>query len=212
MTGSDRSFGASLLRAVAGGLGLVALVAVLFAAIGMVGRADRPASEDGQDTDDLAGGADEVGGDGAADDADGADDERPSTDETAPDGPDADGLDDPADPSQDADDRDDNFGQPQDDEGRIAPEEVTVQVLDGYRDDGGSAAAAVASQLREEGYPVVAENPAISYEVTTVLWTSGFEAEARQVAAEIDAAEVREQPGNLSTQVHVHVVVGADHG
>jgi hypothetical protein len=51
---------------------------------------------------------------------------------------------------------------------------------------------------------------AIAYEITTVLWSSGAEAMARQVAAEIGAREVRPQPGNLSETVHVHVVVGSD--
>jgi hypothetical protein len=92
------------------------------------------------------------------------------------------------------------------------PATISVQVLDGYQLDGGDAANAIAEQLRTAGYDIIAENPAIAYEVTTVLWTAGFEAQARQVAEEIGAAEVREQPGNLSTQVAVHVVVGADRG
>jgi hypothetical protein len=92
------------------------------------------------------------------------------------------------------------------------PATISVQVLDGYQLDGGDAANAIAEQLRTAGYDVIAENPAIAYEVTTVLWTAGFEAQARQVAEEIGATEVREQPGNLSTEVAVHVVVGADRG
>ncbi|MEX2562610.1 MAG: LytR C-terminal domain-containing protein [Nitriliruptoraceae bacterium] len=93
---------------------------------------------------------------------------------------------------------------------RISPESITVQVLDGYQQDGGDAAGAVTAELRELGYQVVAENPAIAYEITTVLWTEGNEDAARQLAEDIGATEVREQPGNLSAQVTVHVVVGAD--
>jgi hypothetical protein len=104
-------------------------------------------------------------------------------------------------------------GDPSDDsDAGFAPSTISIQVLDGYQRDGGTAASAVTEQLRDAGYQIVAENPAIAYEVTTVLWTAGFEEQARQVAREIGASEVREQPGNLSTQVAVHVVVGADRG
>lgn len=92
----------------------------------------------------------------------------------------------------------------------VDPSTVTVQVLDGYRQDGGTAAGQVTADLRAAGFRVVAENPAIPYEVTTVLWNEGYEEEGRAVAAAIDAPEIRVQPGNLSAQVQVHVVVGAD--
>lgn len=95
---------------------------------------------------------------------------------------------------------------------RIDPASIDLQVLDGYQSDGGAAAASVADQLRRAGYRVVAENPALRYDVTAVLWSQGGEAQARQVAAEIGAAEVRPQPGNLSESVAVHVVVGSDRG
>jgi hypothetical protein len=87
-----------------------------------------------------------------------------------------------------------------------------VQVLDGYQADGGAAADAVAAELADAGYRIVAQNPALLYQVTSVLWTAGNEAAGQQIAAEIGAGEVREQPGNLSTSVMVHVVVGADRG
>jgi hypothetical protein len=94
----------------------------------------------------------------------------------------------------------------------MPPGDISIQVLDGYKTDGGTAARGVAASLRDQGYRVVAENQALSYERTAVLWTEGNEAAARQVAAEIGAAEVRPQPGNLSSAVDVHVVVGADRG
>jgi outer membrane biosynthesis protein TonB len=94
----------------------------------------------------------------------------------------------------------------------IAPGDVSIQVLDGYKADGGAAARAVAATLRDRGYRIIAENQALSYDRTAVLYTAGHEAAGRQVAAEIGAAELRQQPGNLSTSVDVHVVVGADRG
>lgn len=95
---------------------------------------------------------------------------------------------------------------------RADPATISVQVLDGFGQDGGTAADEVAETLVEAGYDLIARNPALAYEVTTVLWTAGNEDAGRQVAAEIGAAEVREQPGNLSSSVAVHVVVGADRG
>ncbi|MFA9432594.1 LytR C-terminal domain-containing protein [Egicoccus sp. AB-alg2] len=94
----------------------------------------------------------------------------------------------------------------------LAPGDVVIQVLDGYKADGGVAARGVAQSLRDQGYRVIAENQALNYQVTTVLWTEGNEAAARQVAAEVGAGDVRPQPGNLSNAVDVHVVVGADRG
>lgn len=94
----------------------------------------------------------------------------------------------------------------------LDPAGISVQVLDGYREDGGAAADEIAGLLEAAGYEVVARNPAIAYELTTVLWTEGHEAAGRQVAEQIGAAESRVQPGNLSEEVDVHVVVGADRG
>ncbi|MEX0706171.1 MAG: LytR C-terminal domain-containing protein [Nitriliruptoraceae bacterium] len=98
------------------------------------------------------------------------------------------------------------------DDARIDPATIRIQVLDGYRTDGGTAAGAVTDELEELGYEVPYENSAIAYDVTTVLWNEGHEAEARQVAEDIEAGDVRVQPGNLDADVMVHVVVGADRG
>ncbi|MEX0835139.1 MAG: LytR C-terminal domain-containing protein, partial [Nitriliruptor sp.] len=94
----------------------------------------------------------------------------------------------------------------------VDPGSVSVQVLDGFKEDGGTAADEVAALLGDEGYQVVARNDALTYEVTTVLYNPGNEDAARQVAAQLGGAEVREQPGNLSTAVDLHVVVGRDRG
>jgi hypothetical protein len=91
------------------------------------------------------------------------------------------------------------------------PAGISIQVLDGVLTDGGEAANAVAQSLRDQGYDVVAVNRARQgYEQTTVFYTTGAEAQARQVAAAIGASAVEEQPGNLSEQVQVHIVVADD--
>lgn len=91
------------------------------------------------------------------------------------------------------------------------PGEVTVQVLDGNAGGDGSTARRVAQELRDLGYRVIAENRARPNTTTSVQYTAGYEAQARQVAAEIGGAEIRQQT-NLSASVMVHVVIGADRG
>jgi hypothetical protein len=226
----EPSLRVSLLRNLAGAVGLVVLVAAVFGVIGMIGRADTPtpvaaeAPDEGDPSD--AEEADEEPSEAEAEAADEAEetDEPAAEDEPEPtpspdeeDGPAADEPEDDGDgPAEEADE------EPAEDEGAdepaeadapaIPPGDISVQVLDGYKTDGGTAARGVATDLREAGYRVVAENQALNYDRTTVLWTDGNEAAARQVAAEIGAAEVRAQPGNLSSAVDVHVVVGADRG
>lgn len=170
----------ALIRNLAAGLGLVLVVGAAFALVGMR-EPGEPARSDGEE----AGEAIEPDGE---QDVDG---EQPAP-EPQPEAP----------PAQEP--------EPEPEDPRIPPESITIQVLDGYQQDGGTAAAGVTAELRDIGYRVVAENPAIAYDITTVLWNEGFEDEARQVAEDLGAAEVREQPGNLSANVTVHVVVGAD--
>jgi hypothetical protein len=223
----EPSLRTSLLRSVGSAIGLVVLVAAIFGVIGMIGRADAPTpvaadlptSEDEAATDDP--------GDAAApaDDAevDDPDAEEPATDEVTADDPVDEATADPAeetadeavtedaaDPEPEPEPEPEATQETQPPAGTIPPGDVSIQVLDGYKADGGTAARSLAHDLREAGYRVIAENQALSYERTTVLWTAGNEAAARQVAREIGAAEVREQPGNLSSAVDVHVVVGAD--
>lgn len=136
-------------------------------------------------------------------------DEPAGSEEPEPEEPDAD-----PDGSEEPDEPEEPEGEPEEPAApdRIDPSTVSVQVLDGYQADGGAAAAAVADELAAAGYRIVARNPAIRYDVTTVLWTAGSEAAARQVAGDIGAPEVRQQPGNLAESVMVHVVIGADRG
>lgn len=221
----DPSFRRSVLRNLAGAVGLVVLVAGIFGVLGMIGREDvdapdlaiddvpsEEASDDGADEPDVTedpdpaddAALDDLADEEPGDDAGDAGVEEPDDGEPAPDA----GSDE--DPASDA--ADDEPEPTPDPPTASNPGEISVQVLDGFGTDGGAAADAVDEQLQDAGYDVVARNPALAYEVTTVLWTDGSEAEARQVAAEIGAAEVREQPGNLSTAVNVHVVIGADRG
>jgi hypothetical protein len=221
---SDASFRAAVVRHLASGVGLVVVVAVVFWAIGSFGgdddgdpaAADGPATEVGRELEAQLEGDDEQSGEPAADDgtndADaGADDAGDDADgESAATADDDDGDD--ADQANTEDEDEADEPDPEPGPPAIDPATISVQVLDGYQEDGGAAANAVAEQLTDEGYDIVARNPALRYDVTTVLWTAGFEDEGRQVAAAIGAAEAREQPGNLSGSVAVHVVVGADRG
>jgi hypothetical protein len=224
--GEEPSLRVSLLRNLAGAVGLVVLVAAVFGVIGMIGRADTPTpvaaeapdgADEADDTEEAD--AEPVPEDGTedADEADepAAEDEPEPT--PSPDEPDE--ADEAAadEPEEAAADEVDEEPAPEDETEEpaapaIPPGDISIQVLDGYKTDGGTAARGVAASLRDQGYRVVAENQALSYERTAVLWTEGNEAAARQVAAEIGAAEVRAQPGNLSSAVDVHVVVGADRG
>jgi len=177
------SASAALIRNLAAGLGLVLVVGAAFALLGTRELRDASATngEESAEPSDPNG------------ESDASDEEQAP----APEPPEPPVVPEEAEPEE-----------PED--ARIPPDSITVQVLDGYQQDGGDAARAVVAELRELGYRVVAENPAIAYEITTVLWTEGNEDAARQIAEDIGAAEVREQPGNLSAQVTVHVVVGAD--
>jgi hypothetical protein len=213
----------SVLRNLGGAVGLVFLVAALFGAIGMIGRADAPTP--------LA--ADGPAGDEATD----APDDAEATEEPAPEETeDADAQTDATDGAEEEDADEAEVVEEEEPEpaateepepepepspepteeqpaaASIPPGDISVQVLDGYKTDGGAAARGIAASLRDDGYRVIAENQALSYDRTTVMWTGGNEAAARQVAAAIGAAEVREQPGNLSSAVDVHVVVGSDRG
>jgi hypothetical protein len=216
---------ATVLRNVGGAIGLVLLVAAIFGAIGMIGRADTPtpvaveqpdrdpenADEGDAPEDPEPDPTDESDDDGAA--------EAESVDPEADEEPtDAEAEEEPAETDEDAEATETEEPEPEPTEeateepapAGVAPDSVSIQVLDGYKSDGGAAARAIAASLRDGGYRIIAENQALSYDRTVVMWTAGNEAAARQVAAAIGAAEVREQPGNLSSAVDVHVGVGAD--
>jgi hypothetical protein len=91
------------------------------------------------------------------------------------------------------------------------PSETSVQVLDA---GGGSTATSdVADVLGGEGYDVVAINPSrVDYDVTTVLYTDGNEAEAEALRARDDRFTAIAPNERLSEGVDLHVVVGPDWG
>jgi aspartate aminotransferase-like enzyme len=73
----------------------------------------------------------------------------------------------------------------------------------------------VVAALREAGFRIAAQNTGRAYDVTTVFYNDGYEAEARRVAQTIDASVVTAMSSlpperRLSTGVNVHVIVGAD--
>jgi hypothetical protein len=93
--------------------------------------------------------------------------------------------------------------------------EVSVQILDGISGGGATAVSRVVATLREAGFRIVAQNTGRAYDVTTVFYSDGFEAEGRRVAQAIGAEVVRamsELPPErrLTSNVNVHVIVGAD--
>lgn len=93
----------------------------------------------------------------------------------------------------------------------LDPAAISIQVLDGVLTDNGEAMGQLAQALRDQGYNVIAENRARQpYEQTTVFYTAGYQAQAEQVAAAIGASAVEQQPGNLSEEVQVHIVVADD--
>lgn len=89
------------------------------------------------------------------------------------------------------------------------PAETTVQVLDGVGQS--LRLTSLVGALEDLGYDIVATNPAATnYPVTTVLFTEGSEDAARALQArDSRIAERRASPG-LSTEVDLHVVLGAD--
>lgn len=229
----DASFRRSLFRHAASAIVLVAAVSAAFWAIGTLGAPDDgplvveespTPSEEPEDTEPTGGeptdgpaddGDDADGDDGTPTDGDGDDAGDAGDDGTdATDGgSDDDGIDDGAGPDPGTDDGDgdgDGGTTEPTPPPAIDPGTIRLQVLDGYKIDGGRAAGQVATLLSEAGYVIIARNDALSYEITTVLFNPGHEAAAEQVARDLGGAEVREQPGNLSRSVDLHVVVGAD--
>jgi hypothetical protein len=93
--------------------------------------------------------------------------------------------------------------------------EVSVQVLDGISGGDETAVSRIVATLREAGFRIVAQNTGRPYDVTTVFYNDGYEAEARRVAQAIGADVVNAMSTlpperRLSAGVNVHVIVGAD--
>ena len=87
---------------------------------------------------------------------------------------------------------------------------LAVQVLNGSDTEGRGNAAA--TELRSEGYEVVAVgNAARKYEKTTVFYQAGYERQANDVARVLGAEVVEPAPDNLDKQIPVTAVVGNDY-
>jgi hypothetical protein len=123
--------------------------------------------------------------------------------------------------TDDADDADDEAEEP----APVPPAEpavrpnsqVSVQVLDGISGGGATAVTRVVATLRDAGFRIAAQNTGRPYEVTTVFYNDGYEAEAGRVAQAIGATVVTAMSTlpperRLSAGVNVHVIVGSDLG
>lgn len=88
-------------------------------------------------------------------------------------------------------------------------EGISVQVLNATSD--ASAGQTMADRLSELGYGVVAvEESSQPYELTTVFWSTDASREAATALAQRNGWVAEPKPGNLSPEVSLHVVVGAD--
>lgn len=92
----------------------------------------------------------------------------------------------------------------------VDPSTITIQVLDGS--DDAADQDAVAACLQAAGFSdlITSNRARTTYTTTTVFYTAGSEAAARQVADALGIGAVEQQPGNLSESVPVHVVTGQD--
>lgn len=195
-----RSLPSSAVRVVGVGAGFVVLVAVLFAGVG---------AWQGRDVSADAGTATPVPQPAPA--------PAPAPAPT-PDPGDG-GEDDPAD-GEGADDAegdgsDGNGGATDPATDGPLPQDVSVQLLNGIGADGGAAVERARTTLTDAGFRIAATRNARAYEVTTIFYTVGFEAEGRLVGSVLGTDAVRPMTDlppdrRLSPGVMVHVVLGTD--
>jgi len=196
-----RSLPSSAARIVATGVGFVVLTAALFVGVG--------AWQDRDTTPGDAAAPVEPAPDPApapAPPPDPTDDTDADADSDADADTDADG--------DDTDGEDDTPAEPPATQGP-RPADVTVQLLNGIGADGSAGVARVRTTLTDAGFRISASNPGRPYDVTTVFYTVGFEAQGRLVASTLGVSQVfvmTDLPPErrLSPSVMVHVVVGAD--
>jgi cytoskeletal protein RodZ len=92
---------------------------------------------------------------------------------------------------------------------KLITDDVTVQILNGTLDSG--AALRMSNRLDRLGYSVVAvEESSRAYSDTTVFWSYPESKEAAVALAEHFGWVAEQRPANLSSEVAIHVVVGAD--
>ena len=86
---------------------------------------------------------------------------------------------------------------------------VSIQVLNGTQDV--SAGQTMADKLEGLGFSIVAvEESSQPYEATTVFWSTEASRDAAIALADKHGWAAEAKPANLSDEVSVHVVVGAD--
>jgi len=96
-----------------------------------------------------------------------------------------------------------------DEKTKLVTEGVSVQVLDGTASP--TAAQSLADKLGGLGYTVVAvEEASRAYEETTVFWSTDASRSAAEALAERFGWVAVPKPANLSADVALHVVAGAD--
>jgi len=92
------------------------------------------------------------------------------------------------------------------------PDGISAQVLDAIHDDSGVGATDAADRLEAAGVEIIAENKAVRvYELTTIFYSTGREADAQAVADFLGVGVVEAAPDTLTAAVDVHVVVGQDY-
>jgi hypothetical protein len=92
---------------------------------------------------------------------------------------------------------------------RLITKDVNVQVLNGTSDP--DAAERMAQKLIELGYRIESvEESSKSYRETTVFWSYAGARRAGESLAERFDWVAEKKPTNLSSEVAVHIVVGAD--
>jgi hypothetical protein len=101
-----------------------------------------------------------------------------------------------------------NGGQPREKPRPLITEGVSVQVLNGTSSP--TAADAMAARLQDLGFRIEVVAGATPYDQTTVFWSSeGAGPAARRLASRFGWI-AGPKPANLSADVDLHVVVGAD--
>ena len=97
---------------------------------------------------------------------------------------------------------------PDEDEPELITKGISVQVLNGTAD--ADADDRLADDLEALGYEIEAVNPYLSRAKTVIYWSSAASKEAAQVLAEHYDWPARAKPDDLSSEVSIHVLLGAD--
>ena len=91
---------------------------------------------------------------------------------------------------------------------KLITEGIDVQILNGTSE--GGIDDVMADKLARLGYTVVAVSPSgRAYDETVVFWTAGSEDVGAALADRFDW-KLEPAPSNLSSEVHLHIMVGAD--